>query len=137
MSKLRTKREQTGQGIVEFAVSMPLLLLILLGTIDMGRVFFDYIDMRQAAIEGATYGARKPTDTAGIVAAATAHGLPADSTISVSTSGSCTSSNGVGDITVTASRVWTPISIAALNAIGAGGTWSFRVNASSTMRCMT
>jgi len=116
---------------------MPFMLLILLGTIDMGRVFFDYIDMRQAAIEGATYGSRRPTDTAGITAAVKAHGVPPDATIAVSTSGSCTTSKGVGDVKVTASRVWTPISLAALNLVGANGTWSFTVNASSTMRCMT
>jgi Flp pilus assembly protein TadG len=137
MSRLRIKREQTGQGLVEFAISVPFMLLIMLGTIDMGRVFFDYIEMRQAAIEGATYGARKPTDTGGITAAVMAHGLPADATVAVSTTGSCTTSNGVGDVKVTASRVWTPISLAALNLVGANGTWTFTVNASSTMRCMT
>jgi hypothetical protein len=103
----------------------------------MGRVFFNYIEMRQAAVEGATYGARKPTDTAGIVAAAIAHGMPADATISVATTGNCTTPNGLGDVKVTASRVWTPISIDALNLVGAGVSWSFTVNASSTMRCMT
>src|SRR5262249_28164011 len=59
MSRPRVERGERGQGLVEFAVAMPLLLLILLGTIDMGRVFFDYIEMRQAAVEGATYGARR------------------------------------------------------------------------------
>jgi Flp pilus assembly protein TadG len=137
MRGLRIGRERRGQGVVEFTVALPLMLLILLGTIDMGRVFFDYIEMRQAAIEGATYGARRPTDTAGITAAVVAHGLPADATIAVATSGDCTTSLGVGEVKVTASRVWTPISLDALNLVGAGANWSFTVNASSTMRCMT
>jgi Flp pilus assembly protein TadG len=137
MNRLRVERGERGQGLVEFAVAMPLMLLILLGTIDMGRVFFDYIEMRQAAVEGATYGARRPTDTAGITAAVMAHGLPADATIAVATGGSCTTPGGAGDVKVTASRVWTPISLDALNLVGAGVDWSFTVNASSTMRCMT
>jgi Flp pilus assembly protein TadG len=137
MRGLRTRPRERGQGIVEFAISMPFMLLILLGTIDMGRVFFDYIDMRQAAIEGATYGSRRPTDTAGITAAVKAHGLPADATITVATSGDCATPTGLGDVKVTASRVWTPISLDALKLVGADGDWSFTVNASSTMRCMT
>ena len=137
MSRRRDGHREEGQGIVEFAICVPFMLLILLGTIDMGRVFFDYIEMRQAAVEGATYGSRNPMDTAGITAAATAHGLPADATIAVSREVGCSTPNGIGDVKVTASRVWTPISIDALNVVGAGVSWSFSVNASSTMRCLT
>src|SRR5690349_4306536 len=133
----RSERRERGQGLVEFAISVPFMLLILLGTIDMGRVFFNYIEMRQAAVEGATYGSRKPTDTAGITAVVNAHGLPADSVISIAADAGCTTPNGVGDIKVTASRVWTPVSIDALNVVGAGVSWSFTVNATSTMRCLT
>jgi Flp pilus assembly protein TadG len=137
MSRRRSEPRERGQGIVEFAISMPLMLLIMLGTIDTGRMFFDYIEMRQAAVEGATYGSRKPTDTAGISAAVIAHGIPADATVAVTSDVGCTTSNGVGDVKVTASRVWTPVSLDALNLIGAGVKWSFTMNASSTMRCMT
>ncbi len=137
MSRRRTERRERGQGLVEFAISVPFMLLILLGTIDVGRVFFNVIEMRQAAVEGATYGSRKPTDTASITAAVNAHGLPADSTVTIVADAGCTTSNGVGDIKVTASRVWTPISIDALKLVGAGVKWSFTVNAASTMRCLT
>lgn len=137
MTKRRNGRHERGQGLVEFAFAAPFMILILLGTIDMGRVFFDFIDMRQAAVEGATYGSRKPTDTAGISAAVTNHGLPDDATVNVSVDSGCTTSNGVGDVKVTATRVWTPISIDALKLVGAGVKWSFTVNASSTMRCLT
>ena len=128
---------RSGQGIVELAISMPLLLLILLGTIDMGRVFFDYIEMRQAAIEGATYGSRRPSDNAGIEAAMEAHGMPDDATVTIDPAPDCTVTSGVGDVTVTASRVWTPISLDVLKIVGGDASWSFTVNASSTMRCMT
>jgi Flp pilus assembly protein TadG len=137
MRTRRTEQKERGQGLVELAICVPFMLLILLGTIDVGRVFFNFIEMRQAAVEGATYGSRKPTDTAGITAAVKAHGLPADSTVSIATDAGCTTPNGVGDIKVTASRVWTPISIDVLNIVGAGVQWSFTVNAASTMRCLT
>ena len=137
MSKRHSERRERGQGLVEFAFAVPFVLLILLGAIDVGRVFFNFIEMRQAAVEGATYGSRKPTDTAGITAAVNAHGLPADSTVSIAADAGCTTPNGVGDIKVTASRVWTPISIDALKLVGASVKWSFTVSAASTMRCLT
>jgi Flp pilus assembly protein TadG len=133
----RSEREGQGQSLVELAFAMPLLLLLLLGTIDMGRMFFDYIEMRNAAAEGATYGSRNPTDLAGITAAVTGHGIPADATIAVTTSGSCTTRGGQGDITVTATRVWIPVTLDALDLIGRDGTWSFRMRAHATMRCQT
>jgi Flp pilus assembly protein TadG len=138
MGTLRAKpRNVGGQGVVEFAVALPFLLLILLGTIDAGRVFFDYIEMRNAAVEGATYGSRNPTDVAGITAATLAHGIPADATVAVTTSGVCTRRGGTGDLTVSTSRVWTPVSLDALQLVGADVAWSFTMMAASTMRCLT
>jgi Flp pilus assembly protein TadG len=134
---IRSKCERQGQSLVELAFAMPLLLLLLLGTIDMGRMFFDYIEMRNAAAEGATYGSRNPTDLAGITAVVTGHGIPADATVDVATSGDCTTRGGQGDITVTTSRVWTPVTLDALRLIGRDGTWSFRMQAHATMRCQT
>jgi hypothetical protein len=113
------------------------MLLLTLATIDMGRMFFDYIEMRNAAVEGATYGSRNPTDVGAITAVVTGHGIPADATVAVSTSGACSTPEGAGDVTVAASRVWTPISIDALNLVGSGVSWSFTMTASSTMRCLT
>ncbi len=66
-----------GQSMVEMAIVMPLLCLIMLGTLDVGRVFFDYIQMRNAAMEGAIYGSRNPSDTPGITQRVTDHGVQA------------------------------------------------------------
>jgi Flp pilus assembly protein TadG len=60
------KREQ-GQSLVEFALSLIVLLVLFLGIIDLGRVFTTYIVITNAAREGAWYGSMHPTDTAGIV----------------------------------------------------------------------
>jgi Flp pilus assembly protein TadG len=80
------KRDGTrsGQGVVELALAVPVLLLLMLGTIDIGRVFFDYIELRNAAREGAGYGARLPDDTAGIIARVQNHGVPAGTNVSIS-----------------------------------------------------
>ena len=61
-------RERTpGQAFVEFALGMPLMLLIMLGTLDIGQVFIDYVQLRNGCREAASFGARNPEDTPGIV----------------------------------------------------------------------
>lgn len=135
---MRVQRpEHDGQSLVELAFALPLLLLILLGTIDMGRLYFDYIEMRNAAAEGATYGSRNPTDLAGITTAVREHGIPADAAIDVMTRGRCTTRGGQGEITVTTSRLWVPVTVNVLRVIGRDGIWSFRMQAHATMRCQT
>lgn len=59
---------QAGQGLVEFALLLPVLLLILLGAIDLGRAFNAYVTITNASREGARYGASQPTNTSGIQA---------------------------------------------------------------------
>lgn len=58
---VKVKEREKGQGLVEFAVSLVLLMLILAGMLDLGRMFFQYIAMRDAAQEGAVYGIVYPT----------------------------------------------------------------------------
>ena len=50
-------RGKHGQGFVELAVILPLLLAILLGTIDLGRALYTYIALTNAAREAASYAA--------------------------------------------------------------------------------
>lgn len=132
-----TTTRQHGQSVVELAIAMPLLLVLLLGTIDAGRVFAEYIQMRNAAVEGATFGSRHPFDNSGIATAADEHGMPDGAVVSSSTSGQCNVPRGVGTVIVTASKTYTPISVAALEWASDGFSWSFDVNATATMRCLT
>jgi len=53
-NKYRLKREQ-GQSLVEFTMSITFLLLLVAGVVDLGRAFFTYIALRDAAQEGAAY----------------------------------------------------------------------------------
>ena len=59
-------RHQRGQALVEFALGITFLLILLVGVIDLGRAFFIYISMMDAAQEGAAYGSISPLDVSGI-----------------------------------------------------------------------
>ena len=48
-------KSQTAQALVEFALVLPLLMLLILGVIEFGRVFQTKIVMENAAREGAHY----------------------------------------------------------------------------------
>jgi Flp pilus assembly protein TadG len=49
--------------MVEFAIVVPLLLLLVFGIIDFGRVFFDLNNLTNVARDGARSGAVIPTVT--------------------------------------------------------------------------
>jgi hypothetical protein len=55
------KKPKKGQSLVEFAVILTILLVLLAGVVDLGRMFFTYIGMRDAAQEGVVYGSVNPT----------------------------------------------------------------------------
>ncbi|QFT88466.1 TadE-like protein [Bacillus sp. THAF10] len=46
-------KSQKGQSLVEFALILPLILFLLFGMFDMGRVLFAAIALEHAAREGA------------------------------------------------------------------------------------
>lgn len=56
----RLRRYRRGQSLVELAVILPVLLLLVAGTIDLGRAFFARVAIENAAKEGAIYGAMHP-----------------------------------------------------------------------------
>ena len=74
--RLNTRnRGDRGQALVELALIAPILIILMLGVIDYGRVYFAYISVTNGARIGADYAATGPTqaaDTAAIKAAALA-----------------------------------------------------------------
>jgi len=62
---LRSKVER-GQSLVEFALGITFILILMAGTLDLGRAYFSVLSLRDAAQEGALYGSLAPPDTAGI-----------------------------------------------------------------------
>lgn len=49
------------------AISLPVLLMLLAGVLDIGRAYYTYLSLRDAAAEGAAYGSIHPSDTSGII----------------------------------------------------------------------
>lgn len=66
---LRSREE--GSSLVELALVAPFLLLLLLGVVDFGRAYYLATEVAGAAHAAAEYAVQSPTDTAGIMAAAT------------------------------------------------------------------
>jgi len=50
------KKKEAAQGMVEFALILPILLLLVLGIIEFGRLLFFYSSIASASREGARYG---------------------------------------------------------------------------------
>ena len=57
----RRGRASRGQSVVEFALILPVFLLLLLIAVDFGRLFFTYIQLSNTAREGAAYASANPT----------------------------------------------------------------------------
>lgn len=63
-------RRSRGQGIVEFALILPLLLLVVMGTIEFGYVLTVYTGLFNAAREGVRVGVVQPGDVDHIITSA-------------------------------------------------------------------
>ena len=49
-------RGTRGQSLAEFALLLPVLLILVLGAIDFGRVYFAYVSVTNASRNAAQYG---------------------------------------------------------------------------------
>ncbi|HJW84888.1 MAG TPA: TadE/TadG family type IV pilus assembly protein, partial [Anaerolineae bacterium] len=59
-------RPGAGQGLVEFSLIMPFLLVLFMGILDFGRVFFVYSEVSSAVREAIRFSAVNPLDCVGI-----------------------------------------------------------------------
>lgn len=101
MSARRSATEH-GQSLVELALALPLLLLIMVGLLDVGRIFYAYITITNAAREAARYAATSPIEDTPIKQAAVDEA--ASSGFTISTSQVSVSKTGIGpgdSVTVT------------------------------------
>lgn len=57
LQRHKARHRTRGQSLVEFALVLPVLLLFLLIVVDFGRLFFSYIEVKNAAREGANTAA--------------------------------------------------------------------------------
>jgi Flp pilus assembly protein TadG len=127
-------RGRRGQGLVELAIGLPVLMLILMGTIDLGRMYADYVDLKGAVRDGAGYGQLKPYDTSGIQTRVLNAGAPAGTTVTSACQGDCTTIGGSGKIVVTGTCTFQPITFSFLSQFGLG---SVTLRAEARMRVLT
>jgi Flp pilus assembly protein TadG len=130
----RNAPRDRGAAAVEFALLLPMLLLLIFGIIDFGRALNAQITLTQAAREGARLDSLgKSNVVSGTQAAAT--GL---SPVSVTVVTSCPP-NATGDAKVTASYAFTfvtPLS-AISRMFGSGIGTGMTLSATGVMPCET
>lgn len=81
------------QALVEFALLLPILLVLIIGAMDLGRVFYFKIILTNAAREGANYLSRNPADYTNTLSAIITEGDSSGVTITadeVTWAGCCT-----------------------------------------------
>ena len=128
-------RRERGQSLVELAIALPMLLLLLLGTVDLGRAYADYVALKNAARDGAGYGILKPTDTAGMTSRVLAAGVPSGTTATATCTGSCATVDATGTVVVTASSTFSPVTLGFFSWLGTGGT--ITLTATAKMRVLS
>lgn len=65
--QLSQKRGWKGQGMTEFALTLPILLVLLIGITEFGRLLFTYSAVVTAAREASRYGAAAGVNDSGIL----------------------------------------------------------------------
>jgi len=58
------RNQERGQNLLEFALVLPMLLIVAFGVLDLGRIFFATITLTNAAREGVRYLTIHPDDVA-------------------------------------------------------------------------
>jgi len=105
---LRVKRDtQRGVALIEFAICLPMLMILVLGTVDFGRAYTVHEHVKNAAREGAVYAANFPyaqlddgsgncTDPNNIAYRAKAENSSSAITVTVTVGGTAGTPNGTG-----------------------------------------
>ena len=67
LMKRISKFKEKGQSLVELAISLVVLLYLLSGVVEFGIAFFQFIQLRDAAQEGALFASVNPENETGII----------------------------------------------------------------------
>lgn len=57
---MKIKKSERGQSLVELSISLVILLYLLSGAVEFGIAFFQFVQLRDAAQEGALFGSMRP-----------------------------------------------------------------------------
>jgi len=131
-----SKESQRGAVAVEMAMLLPLLLLILMGTIEFGRVLNVQISMTQAAREGARYAAIHYKQPGLNVTGTALAAAPSLSGLGVTVTNNASSCTAGANVTVT-----TTVSLSSLTGFldagffGAPGIFPMNLTGVGVMRC--
>jgi Flp pilus assembly protein TadG len=63
---LQGSRKERGQDLAEYALILPIFLLVIFSIFDMGRAVYYYSALQNSVREGARYGIIYPEDVTGI-----------------------------------------------------------------------
>jgi Flp pilus assembly protein TadG len=99
MATVRSASEQ-GQAIIELALTLPLLLLVVLGVFDFGLMFQRYEVVTNAAREGARLGVLTDQYTTGQARQRAIDYLNAGGVTGNLRTGDCTTTGAAGDVCV-------------------------------------
>lgn len=124
--------QERGAALVEFAMVLPLLVVLLFSIADFGRAFQTWITVTNAAREGARLGATGAT-SANICSRVTATAGIAGTTCTVTNAEGATGSDVTVQVRYTLSLI-TPLG-SMLSLLGGGGmSSSFNINSTAVMR---
>jgi hypothetical protein len=62
----RIQNAHKGQGLVEFALILPIFLTLIMGIVEFGRLMITYAGVASASREAARYGASVGANTSGV-----------------------------------------------------------------------
>jgi Flp pilus assembly protein TadG len=134
----RGRRRQRGQSLVEFALILPIFMILFLGVVEFGWALRAYVVEQNAAREGARYwalngnpGSCDPIGTAVTNKAPTLSGMSTSYKIGPTTTTTCAATSP-NDVTVTATYTYNFIT--PLGGFLSGVAGPLTMNSSATMR---
>lgn len=131
------RRGERGAAMVEFAILLPLFLLIIAGIVDFGRAFFTQIALTNAAREGVRYAViNDPLQVPGTIelrAQDAAGGIPGASATVISM---CPNGDdpSLAEVRVSAPFDWIVLE-PALNLFGGAGALTDPLESTAVMSC--
>lgn len=135
MTRRPTDERDRGATAVEFALTLPILLLLVFGVVDFGRALFTQVTLTQAAREGARLAALDQPDVAARTAAAATGVSPVGVAVTA-----CPAGAGAGSDAVVATShdftFVTPVGAIA-GMFGAGFGSGLTITAEGVMPCET